>query len=307
MSKNYPYAYIRKKIVASSKATVPVQCKAVQYGIGCFSGIRGFWNKEHKNLYLFRLEDHFKRFKESAKIMHMKLDLTFPKFEQIIRDLIKKNKVKEDCYIRPTLYAASTKLTPRVNNPDDDVAIYMIPLKDYFSADKALNVCISSWRRIDDDVISTKAKVTGAYAASAVAKSEAILNGFDEPIFLNRDGKVCEASGANVFGIKDGVVWTPPLGSNILNGITRRTLITLLRDELGVEVREESFDRSMLYVFDELFFSGTAAKVSCIGSVDHRKIGTGRPGKITKKLQKVYDQVANGELAQYNDWLTAIY
>jgi branched-chain amino acid aminotransferase len=306
MSKNYPYAYIRKKIVKSEQATVPVQCKAVQYGIGCFSGIRGFWNKEEKTLYLFRLEDHFKRFKESAKIMHMKLDLTYPKFEELLRKLIKKNGVKEDCYIRPTLYAASTQLTPRVNNPDDDVAIYMISLKNYFNTEKGLNVCISSWRRMDDDVISTKAKVTGAYAASAVAKSEAILNGFDEPIFLNRDGKVCEASGANIFGVKDGEIWTPPLGSNILNGITRRTLITLLRDEMGLTVREEAFDRSMLYTFDELFLSGTAAKVAFVGNVDHRKIGTGSMGKTTKKVKGLYDQTVGGELDNYKHWLTAI-
>lgn len=305
--KEFPYTYIRKKIVKSKDATVPVQCKALQYGLGCFSGIRGFWNAKNKNLYLFRVDDHFYRLQESAKILGMKLNYTYPKFLELLKKLIKKNKAKGDVYIRPTLYAASTKLTPRFDNPDDDLAVYMIALKDYFDSSRALNVCVSSWRRYDDDMISVKAKSTGGYANSALAKTEAITNGYDEAIFLNRAGNVCEASGANLFGIKDGVVWTPPLSSNILNGITRRTLITLLKEELNIEVREEDFDRSTLYTFDELFFSGTAAKVAAIGSVDKRKIGNGKPGKYTKKLQKIYDELAYGNNEKYKDWLTAIY
>ena len=305
--KEFPYAYIRKKIVKSKDATVPVQCKALQYGLGCFSGIRGFWNAKDKNIYLFRPDDHFYRLQESAKILGMKLNYNYPKFLELLKKLIKKNKAKGDIYIRPTLYAASTKLTPRFDNSDDDLAVYMIALKDYFDSSRALNVCVSSWRRYDDDMISVKAKSTGAYANSALAKTEAITNGYDEPILLNRIGNVCEASGANLFGIKDGVVWTPPLSSNILNGITRRTLITLLKEELNMEVREEDFDRSTLYTFDELFFSGTAAKVAAIGSVDKRKIGNGKPGKYTKKLQKIYDEVACGNNEKYKDWLTAVY
>lgn len=307
MSKTFPYAYFQKKIVKIQDAKVPIQAKAIQYGLGCFSGIRGYWNSKHKNLYLFRADDHFERLEEGAKILGMQLKVKYPEFEKIVMTLLNKNKVKEDVYIRPTLYAASTKLTPRFDNDDDDLAIYMISLKDYFNTEKGLNTCVSSWRRIDDDTISVKAKSTGGYAASAAAKTEAIKNGFDEPIFLNRQGKVCEASGANIFGIKDGVVWTPPLDTNILNGITRRTLITLLQNELKVEVREENFDRSTLYTFDEAFFSGTAAKVAFIASVDHRKIGTGNMGKITARLKNLFDQAAMCELPQYKDWCMAVY
>lgn len=307
MDKTFPYAYIKKHIVKIEAAVVPIQAKAIQYGIGCFSGIRGFWNKKQNNLYVFRLEDHFDRFQESAKILGMKLRYDFKDFKKIIFDLLRKNKVKEDTYMRPTLYAASTKLTPRFDNEDDDLAIYMISLKEYFHADHGLNVCISSWRRFDDDVFSVKGKMTGAYASSGLAKTDAIKSGFDEPIFLNRDGKVCEASGANIFGVKDGVVWTPPLGSNILNGITRRSLITLFKEEMGVEVREENFDRSMLYTFDELFLSGTAAKVAWIGKVDHRIIGNGKLGPITSKVQQIYDKAATNELEKYKKWCTPLY
>lgn len=306
ISKTFPFAYIRKKVCKIEDAVIPIQAKAIQYGLGCFSGIRGFWNAKQKNLYLFRLEDHFKRFEESAKILGMKLDMDYKKFEKIIMDLLIKNKVKGDVYIRPTLYSGSTQLTPRFDNEDDDVAIYMIALQEYFKEGTGLNVCISSWRRFDDDTFSVKAKMTGAYASSALAKTDAIKNGYDEPIFLNRDGKVCEASGANIFGVKNGVVWTPPLSSNILNGITRRSLITIC-EYLDIEVREENFDRSMFYTFDEAFLSGTAAKVTPIYSVDHRTIGSGKEGPISKKISDLYSKAAYNELKEFSEWCKPVY
>ncbi len=286
---------------------MPIQCKAIQYGIGCFSGILGFWNSKKKNLFLFRLDDHFQRLQESAKILGMQFQYDYAQFKKIIIDLIKKNKVKEDVYIRPTLYSASTKLTPRFDNEDDDLAIYMISLKEYFSTSDGLNVCVSSWRRFDDDSFSVKAKMTGAYGNSGLAKTEAIKNGFDEPIFLNRDGKVSEASGANIFGVKDGIVWTPPLAGNILDGITRRSILKLLKNEMKVQIREESFDRSMMYTFDELFLSGTAAKISFIKAVDKRIIGNGKIGKLTQKLQGLYDLAALSEINNYQKWTTKAY
>lgn len=305
-SKTFPFAYIRKKICKIENAVIPIQAKAIQYGIGCFSGIRGFWNPKKKNLYLFRLRDHFDRLEEGAKILGMQLELNFEKFRKVLFELLEKNKVKEDVYIRPTLYSGSTQLTPRFDNEGDDLAVYMISLKEYFKTGDGLNVCISSWRRFDDDVFSAKAKMTGAYASSGLAKTEAIKNGFDEPIFLNRDGRVCEASGANIFGVKDGAVWTPPLGSNILNGITRRSLISLF-EYIGVQVREENFDRSMLYTFDELFLSGTAAKVASIRSVDRRMIGNGKPGKLSTQLNELYTMAAMCELKGFEQWCTAVY
>lgn len=307
MSKTFPFAFMKNRVCPIKNATVPIQSKAIQYGLGCFSGIRGHWNSKQKNLFLFRLQDHFERFAQAAKILGMKLNYNYPQFKKLIIDLVKKNKVKEDVYIRPTLYAASVLLTPRFDNDDDDLAVYMMSLKDYFHTATGLNVCISSWRRIDDDVISVKAKSTGAYAGSALAKTEAILDGYDEALFLNRDGKVCEATGANIFGVKDGELWTPPLGSNILNGITRRSLLELARKEMNLEVREEDFDRSMLYSFDELFLSGTAAKVTYISAVDHRKIGNGKEGEITIALKNLYDRTTLGTLNGYQKWLIPVY
>lgn len=298
----FPNVYINKKIDKIKNAQIPINSRAIQYGLGYFSGIRGFWNEKTKNLYLFRPEDHFKRLKESAHILGMPFGLGYKEFIEILKTLIGKNGIKEDIYIRTTVYSADTNITPRFDTKNNDVAIYIIPLKYYFKEEKGLNTCISSWRRFDDDMFSTKAKMTGAYANSALAKTEAIQNGFDEPIFLNREGKVCEASGANIFGIKNGIVWTPPKGMNILAGITRDSLIEIIKKEMKTEVKEESFDRSMLYTFDELFLSGTAAKISFISSVDGRKIGNGKIGKTTKILQNLYERVALRGLPGYEDW-----
>ncbi len=307
MSKTFPYAYIRKKICRVEEAVIPIQAKVVQYGLGFFGGIRGHYNKKQKKLHLFRLKDHYDRLAESAKIMHMKMPISsYKKFEELIFELIKKNKITEDIYMRPCIYAGTTKLSPHFIDCEEDLAIYFISLKNYFKSDGGLNVCISSWRRFEDDVLSAKAKMTAAYANSALAKTEAMMNGFDEAIFLNRDGNVCEATGANIFGIKNGVVYTPPLHANNLNGITRRTVIELFKNQMGLVVKEEEFDRSQTYTFDELFFTGTAAKVSWIQKVDHRKIGSGTEGKYTLKLKEQLEEITVGENTKYNHWLTSI-
>jgi len=302
----FKYAYLNGKICELSKALIPINSKAVQYGIGVFTGMRGFWNDEDKQLSVFRLNDHYRRLVDAAKIAHMSFDLSYESFFNLCSDVLRKNKVREDCYVRVTLYAGTTELSPRLKNDGDDLAIYVLSLKNYLPT-SGLKSCISSWRRFDDDVMSTKAKITGSYFNSALAKTDALLAGFDEPIFLNRDGKVSEASSANLFGVKDGVVYTPPLSANNLDGITRRSLITLLSDYMGIVVREEPVDRSMLYCFDELFFSGTAAKISWIKSVDDRMIGDGKLGKVTKSLQSIYDQVVHGKLPEYKKWLSSIY
>lgn len=303
---SFPYAYIRNKICKNEEAVVPIQCKAIQYGLGVFSGIRGNYNQKKRSLYLFRMEDHYKRLSDAAKITGMKFKYSYPEFKKIILDLIKKNKALEDLYIRPTLYAGSVQLTPRFDNEDDDLAVYMMSLKDYFDSGKGLNICVSSWRRFDDDMISTKAKITGGYANSALAKTEAVKNGYDEALFLNRDGKVCEASGANIFGVKDGVIYTPPLSANNLNGITRRSLMELLEKELKLKVKEEEIDRSTLYTFDELFFTGTAAKIAWISSVDRRQIGNGEMGPVTKKIGKIFSEATIGNNKKYMKWLTKV-
>lgn len=307
MSKTFPHTYIRGKIHKTKDAVVPIQAKVVQYGLGVFSGVRGQWNAKDKQLYIFRLKDHFDRLVTSAKITGMKFKMSYSQFEKTVIDLAKKNKIKEDFYIRPMIYSASTKLTPRWDAGDDDLVIYMISLKDYYSSDKGLNVGISTWRRLDDDAVSLKAKISGSYTNAAFAKTEAVAHGYDEAIFLNRDGNVCEASSANIIGILDGVAITPPLGSNNLNGITRKTLIEIMENDLSMRVKEQPIDRSMLHIFDELFFCGTAAKVTSIASVDGRKVGNGKPGPTTQKLAKLLDDALYGRSEKYKSFCTTVY
>jgi len=306
MPKEFKYAFIRGKICKTSEAVIPIQSKVIQYGLGIFTGIRGNFDIKSKTLNIFRLKDNYDRIVEAATITGLKFEYSFEKFKKTLVDLIKKNQAKEDVYIRVTLYASSTQLTPRFDNEGDDLAIYMISLKDYFHTDDGLNVCISSWRRVDDDAISTKAKITGSYANSALAKTEAVKNGYDEALFLNRDGNVCEATGANIFGIKNGIVYTPHLSGNNLNGITRRSIMELLEKELGMKIREESIDRSTLYSFDELFLTGTAARIAWIKSVDKRIIGNGKIGSVTQKLRSLFEEAAFGRNKKYLHWLTKV-
>ncbi len=307
MSKQFPYAFLKGKNIKSSEAFVPLQSKAVQYGLGIFTGIRGHWNPDHKNLYLFRLKDHHKRLQNAAKITGLKFNYSYAKFQKTIIKLVKKNKAKEDIYLRPTIYAASTKLTPRFDNKDDDLGVYMISLKNYFNSNKGLNVCISSWRKFDDAAISTKAKITGAYANSALAKTEAIQNGYDEALLLNSNGNLSEATGANIFGIKNDTVYTPPLSANILNGITRSSVIELFQKELGLKVKEQNIDRSTLYTFDELFLTGTAAKIAHISHVDNRPIANRKMGPHTQKIRDLLTKIASGQSESYKDWLVKVY
>lgn len=303
----FPYAYIRGEIVPSDQAVIPISAKVIQYGLGIFAGMRGNWNNQKNNLFIFRMEDHFKRMREGAKILGMKWNMDYNTFESIVRELIKKAEIKKDIYIRPVYYASSTNIAPTFADIEEDLAIYIISLKEYLDTSKGLNLCVSSWRRFDDDMMSTKAKLCGGYANSALAKSESKRLGFDDAIFLNRDGKVCEGSGANIFGAKDGVVYTPPIYSNILNGITRRSLIDLLKKEMKLEVKEEQFDRSTLYTFDECWLSGTAAKMAWIREIDGRTIGNGEMGEVSKGIKELFERASLGNLEGYEKWNTGIY
>lgn len=305
MSNTFPYAFIRGEITPIEKALIPIQAKVVQYGLGCYTGLRAHWDGE--NLYLFRLEEHFERLKNAAKILGMHFPYDYEKFKETLITLIKKNGAKEDIYLRITLYCASTKLTPRLNNPDDDLAIYLISLKDYFDSNKALNIGITKYARIDNDMIPIEAKSTGSYINSALAKSDALSQGYDECLFLNRQGHVCEASGANIFAIHNNTAITPPLTDNILNGITRKTLIQLLKDELNIPTQERSLLPEELTKFEELFFCGTAAKITAIATINKQPIAGTPPYPTIKRLQSLLDDIFRNKLKKYSHWLTKVY
>ncbi|GAC1412290.1 MAG: branched-chain amino acid transaminase [Candidatus Velthaea sp.] len=289
------------------EAKVGLLTHGLQYGTGCFEGVRGFWSQKDDELYLLHVREHFERLEQSAKILMIALPHSVDELTELTVDLVVRNGFKSDIYIRPCTFKSSEEVGVRLHDVKDSFAIVAIPFSKYFDAAAGLKCGSSSWRRIDDVSTPARGKITGAYVNSALAKSEAILNGFDEAIMLSHDGHVSEGSAENLFMVRGGVIYTPDPSQNILEGITRKTVMTLAKNELGLDVVERAIDRSEIYGADEMFLSGSAAGVQWIESVDHRKIGTGSQGPIARKIMDLYARVTRGELPQYADWLIKTY
>ncbi|MCB1142485.1 MAG: branched-chain amino acid transaminase [Leptospiraceae bacterium] len=299
-------SYFEGNIVPSDQAKLSIQTHALQYGTAVFGGIRGYYNKDKKNLYIFRILDHYKRLINSTKIMQLQFFKKPEELVEITLKLVKESNYHENIYIRPYIYTSALQLSPRFHDVKTDIAIYILKLNDYLDTKKGLKTMVSSWRRIEDNIIPTMAKASGGYVNSALAKSEAVQNGLDEAIFLDSNGFVSEGSAENIFLVRDGVLYTPQLSSSILEGITRRSIIQISRD-LGYTVVEKTISRSELYVADELFFCGTGVQVAWISEVDKRTIGNGTIGPITEKIQNAYFQIVTNQSNSYNDWVTQIY
>lgn len=300
------YAFFEGRIVPYAEAKVGVMTHALHYGTACFGGLRGFWNAEEQQLFVFRPYDHYKRFLNSAKLLYMNLGLTAAQLVDITLEVLRTEGHRENVYIRPLAYKAEEGIGVRLHEVRDAVTIFSIPFGSYMKEDGA-HVTISSWRRVDDNAIPARGKISGAYANSAFIKTDAHNAGFDEAIVLNQDGHLSEASAANVFLLRDGVAYTPPVYDNVLEGITRRTVITLLRDELGLPVVERPLDRSEVYLADEAWFCGTGVQIAPITQVDHRPIGTGQMGPVVSQLRQLYFEMVRGRLAKYRDWCTPVY
>ncbi|MBN2100178.1 MAG: branched-chain amino acid transaminase [Dehalococcoidia bacterium] len=300
-------AFFEKKFVPLSEAKVGVMTHALNYGTACFEGIRGNWNAKEGQMYLFRLKEHYERLHKSCRILKINLAFDAEKLCQITVDLVKKNGYREDIYVRPLAYKSSQTVGVRLHNLEDDFFIFVTPFGPYLDAEKGAKCGVSSWRRVDDTMIPPRGKVTGIYVNSAMAKTEAHENGYDEAILLSQDGHVSEGSGENIFVIVDGKLVTPASCDNILKGITRETVITLAKNELGIDTIERPIDRSELYVADECFMTGTAANVTPVIEVDHRPVGDGKVGPITRKLLNLYSDVIRGRNRKYKEWCTPAY
>lgn len=305
-SDTLPYAFFEKKVVPIEKANISIMTNALQYGTGIFGGIRAYYNKEKKFLSVFRVDDHYKRFLQSINILGVSLPFTKKELVDITLNLLKKNNPKTDTYCRPFAYASSLNLSPNLERDKIfDFALYMIPLGEYLSTTKGLSVMVSSWRRISDNAIPSRAKVSGAYINSALARKEATDRGCDEAILLTEDGHVAEGSAENIFIVHDGVLVTPPKSDDVLEGISRRSIIQIAQD-LGIKVEERTIDRTELYICEEAFFSGTGVQVSWIGKVDGRVVGNGKRGPVTAKLQDLYFNILRGNEKKYEHWNTVI-
>jgi branched-chain amino acid aminotransferase len=299
--------YADGRFARYDEAKIGLLTHGLQYGTGCFEGVRGFWSERDEELYLLHVRDHYARLEQSAKILMIKLPLSVDELTELTVDLIARNGFRSDIYIRPFTYKSSEEIGVRLHDVKDSFAIVALPFNKYFDATAGLKCGVSSWRRVDDTCTPARGKITGAYVNSALAKSEAILNGFDEAIMLSHDGHVSEGSAENIFVIRNGVVYTPDPSANILEGITRRSVVHLARHELGLSVVERSIDRSELYCADEVLLTGSAAGVQFVASIDKRPVGDGTQGPIAKQLADLYNRITRGELPKYADWLIKTY
>ena len=300
------HAFFEGKIVPLSEAKISIATHGFLYGTAVFGGMRGYWNEEKKRLFVFRPYDHFRRLLHSARMMSMQTSYDEESLIQLTLDLLRSDNWHQDVYIRPTLYKSDLGIGVKLHDLKDEFSMFVVAYEPYVKNDTNAHVTISSWRRVDDNVIPARGKVAGAYANSALIKTDANRSGFDEALVLDNNGHISEGSAMNVFMVRDGILVTPPVTDNILEGITRKSIIELARKELGLTVVERSIDRTEVYICEEMFMTGTAAQIVAVTKVDHRPVGNGIMGPITTKLRGLYEDILRGRNKTYEHWNVAV-
>lgn len=299
--------YFRGNILPFEEANLSICNTGFLYGLGVFTGMRINHNPATDKMYIFNPKPHFERLVNAAKLMHYEnflANYTYDKFLQVIKELVTANQIKENTYVRFQIFTDENKLTPKLVGYKDSTCAFLYPVGDYVSQ-TGMRCMVSSWTRVEDNSIPARAKINGSYVNSALAKTIIVKQGYDEAIFLDKSGHVVEGSAENIFLIKGDTFLTPPPYESILEGITRGTVIELARD-LGYKVEERPIDRSELYRVDEIFMTGTAAKIAPVVEVDSYLIGNGKPGKITTKIQELYSQISIGNVDNYLHWIEEV-
>lgn len=296
-----PIAYFQNNFVPFADAKISIATHALHYGTGAFGGLRGIPDpQKEKQILLFRLERHCQRLSNSAKVLNY--NLPPDKIQNVIVEFVKKNNPTTSFYIRPFVYTSDLGIAPRLHNIEKDFFVYGLELGDYLSPD-GVSCRISSWYRQEDRSLPLRAKISGAYITSSLAKTEAVESGFDEAILINTQGKVCEASGMNIFIVRNGQLITPGFDQDILEGITRDSILTLARD-LGIPTVERPVDKSELLIADEVFLSGTAARITPVKRVENYELSQNRP--ITEKLRDKLTAITENRDSNYQDWVFSI-
>ncbi len=301
------YAYFEGRIVPMGEAKVSVATHALHYGTACFEGIRGYWNEKHGQLYLLKMREHYERMADSWNVLRIHPKESIDDLCQITVELVRKHGYRQDVYVRPLAYKSSCTIRLALSDLADALTIYTFPMGNYVDISHGLQVCTSSWRRANSNAMPVRAKVAGAYVNCSLAVDDAKSAGFDEAIMLTHDGTVSEASSCNLFILRHGKLATPGIAEDILEGITRNTLIEMVREEFGMEVEERRIDRTELYAASEVFMCGTGVQISPVVSVDHRPVGTGKPGPFSMQLQAMYLSACRGENEKYRNWTTPVY
>ncbi|HEY7124902.1 MAG TPA: branched-chain amino acid transaminase [Ktedonobacterales bacterium] len=300
-------AYFGGAIVPMSEATVSVSTHALNYGTGCFEGIRAYWNADHEQLYVLKLREHFERFAHSQRMLRIEIPESTEDLCAITLEILRRQNFHQDVYIRPLAYKSSRTIKLTLSSLENAVTIFAFPMGNYVDISTGLHVSISSWRRVSGNAIPVRAKTVGAYVNSALAIDEATAAGYDETIFLTESGNVSEGSSCNLFLVRRGQFSTPRTSDDILEGITRNAVIEMAERNLGIQTTERAIDRTELYDADEIFLTGTGVQISPVTHIEGRPIGSGKPGPITMELQRRYLAAARGENPDYAAWCTPVY
>jgi branched-chain amino acid aminotransferase len=298
--------YFGGEYVPLREARVGILTHALHYGTGVFEGLRAYWNDAQEELFVVRPLEHYKRWKRNAGILRIDVPLSPEELCEITLELMRRNGLRTNAYVRPLAYKSAERIG--VSTDDEDAfALIALPFGDYLHSDKGIHAGVSPWRRIEDNAIPARGKICGAYVNSALASDEARLSGFDEAILLNESGHVAEGSTCNIFMVRNGKLITPASTENVLEGITRDSIMELARREMDLQVVERPIDRSELYVCDELFLTGTAVGIAPVVRVDHRPVGNAAIGSITRDLLELYVAATRGNLENYKKWLVPVY
>ena len=298
--------FFQGEYVKLGEARISIMTHAFLYGTGVFEGIRAYWNPDEKQLYALRIKEHIVRLRNSSKIMLMAEIPSVEEFTEIVLEVLRRNHFTEDAYCRPSVYKSTEAIGVKLHGLTHDFYVLSIPMGDYIDTEKGIPTGTVSWRRTSDVSMPSRSKITGSYVNPAFSKSEAMLNGFDEAIVLTNDGHVAEGSAENLFMVRDGVLITPSVSEDILEGITRAGIMEIAA-HLGIQVKERQIDRSELYIADEVFLCGTGAQVSPVSSVDHRPVGDGHVGPISRQISKTFFDAVRGRLPAFRHWVTPVY
>ena len=297
--------YFEGQFVPMGEAKVSIMTHAFMYGTATFEGIRAYWNEDQQRLYGLKMREHVERIRQSCRILLMDDIPSVDELIGLIVDTVRRNGFRSDAYIRPSFYKSTRAIGVRLHELAHELYIVAVPFGNYIDTENGVRVMTSSWRRNPDDALPARGKIVGGYVNMAFQKSEAELNGFDEAVVLTLDGHVNEASAANLFMVRDGVAFTPPVSDDLLEGVTRKALFEILKNE-GIPYETRSIDRSELYIADEVLLCGTGVQVSPVIEVDHRKVGSGAIGPISSLIRERYFDAVRGRLPEYSHWLTPI-
>jgi branched-chain amino acid aminotransferase len=300
------YAFFKGEIVPFEDAKVGVMTHGLNYGTGVFEGIRGYWNEDKDDLFLLLVREHYARFLRNTRMVFIDVPYSVDQLVDFTIQICRLQGLREDVYVRPIAFKSSEHIGVSMQGIADELAIMAVPFGNYVEMSRGLNVCVSSWKRSDDNAIPGRGKITGNYVNSALAKNEALMNGYDEAIVLNSLGYVSEASAANIFLVRNNTLITPSVADGILEGYTRAAVITLAQNELEMPCIERSIGRTELYTADEIFLCGTGVQVAPVTTVDRRAVGTGEVGPVAQKLQGLYFDAVRGQLPAYSNWLTPV-